>query len=197
MKITYTGQAAFSAPQQKKLDAKFAKLGKLLDRGGEREAHVILTSQRHLNKAEITVRYYDNPLVGVGANTDTFTAVTEAADKVEKQILRVRTKWRDTKRTPEAKEMLTKEPAAARKTNGKPDVKAKPKSKVAAKPSDDGDSKRIFKVNQKSRQKPMTIDEAVMGFDDSRDYMVYRDADSDRVNILVKRRDGHFDLIES
>jgi putative sigma-54 modulation protein len=43
----------------------------------------------------------------------------------------------------------------------------------------------------------MTIDEAVMGFDDSRDYMVYRDADSDRVNILVKRRDGHFDLIES
>jgi len=197
MKITYTGQAAFSPPQQRKLDAKFAKLGKLLDRGGEREAHVILTNQRHLNRAEITVRYYDHSLVGAGANSDLLTAITDSIDKVEKQIIRLRTKWRDTKRTPEAKSMLTKEAPASKKAAAKPEAKPKPKAKAAAKPADDSDNKRIFKVNHKSQRKPMTVDEAVLEFDDSRDYMVYRDADSDKLNVLVKRRDGHFDLIES
>lgn len=197
MKITYTGQTAFSPPQQKKLDAKFAKLGKLLDRGGEKEAHVILTNQRHLNRAEITVRYYDHPLVSVGANADTLTAIYEAMDKVEKQIIRLRTKWRDTKRTPEAKSMLASGTPASKKAVVKQESKPKPKPKAAAKPADDSDSKRIFKVNHKSQRKPMTVDEAVLEFDESRDYMVYRDADSDKLNVLVKRRDGNFDLIES
>jgi hypothetical protein len=30
-----------------------------------------------------------------------------------------------------------------------------------------------------------------------RDYIVYRDAGTDRVNVLVRRRDGHFDLVEA
>ena len=37
--------------------------------------------------------------------------------------------------------------------------------------------------------------------DETRDYLVYRDADRDGQNgglsVLVRRRDGHFDLIES
>jgi putative sigma-54 modulation protein len=197
MKITYTGQATFSPPQQKKLDVKYAKLGKLLDRGGEKEAHVILTNQRHLNRAEMTARYYDHSLVGVGANSDLFTAISEAVEKVEKQIIRLRTKWRDTKRTPEAKTALTKETPAAKKATSKVDAKPKSKAKAAAKPVADADEKRIFKVNHKSQRKPMTVDEAVMEFDESRDYMVYRDADSDKLSVLVKRRDGNYDLIES
>jgi putative sigma-54 modulation protein len=36
-----------------------------------------------------------------------------------------------------------------------------------------------------------------MEMDKSRDYMVYRDAETDRVSVLVRRRDGHFDLVES
>ena len=29
------------------------------------------------------------------------------------------------------------------------------------------------------------------------DYVVYLDAETDGVNVLVRRRDGHFDLIEA
>ena len=43
----------------------------------------------------------------------------------------------------------------------------------------------------------MTLDEAVLEMDSSRDYLVYRDAESDKVSVLVRRRDGHFDLVES
>ena len=51
-------------------------------------------------------------------------------------------------------------------------------------------------MNQ-NRRKPMTLEEAVLEMDGDRNYMVYRDAESDRVQVLVKRRDGHFDLIEA
>jgi hypothetical protein len=43
----------------------------------------------------------------------------------------------------------------------------------------------------------MTLDEAILEMDKTRDYMVYRDAETDKVNVLVRRRDGNFDLVES
>ena len=42
----------------------------------------------------------------------------------------------------------------------------------------------------------MTLDEAVLEMEQKRDYLVYRDAKTDRVAVLMRRRDGHFDLIE-
>ena len=42
----------------------------------------------------------------------------------------------------------------------------------------------------------MTLDEAMMEMEENQDYLVYRDADKDCVSVLVRRRDGHFDLIE-
>ena len=72
MKITYTGRnGEFPPEQQKKLDAKIAKIAKLLDgRLGEKEAHLILTTERHLHNAEITVNYYDHALVGASSEAD-------------------------------------------------------------------------------------------------------------------------------
>jgi len=42
----------------------------------------------------------------------------------------------------------------------------------------------------------MTIEEAMLEID-GRDYVVYRDAESDRLSVLIRRRDGNFDLIEA
>jgi hypothetical protein len=43
----------------------------------------------------------------------------------------------------------------------------------------------------------MTLDEAVLEMDNTRDYLVYRDTQREGVSVLVRRRDGNFDLIES
>ena len=43
----------------------------------------------------------------------------------------------------------------------------------------------------------MTLDEAMLEMENSRDYLVYRDSETDRVSVLVRRRDGNFDLIEA
>jgi putative sigma-54 modulation protein len=51
-------------------------------------------------------------------------------------------------------------------------------------------------VNHHEGRKPMTLDEALIAID-GRNYVVYRDAESNRVSVLVRRRDGDFDLIEA
>lgn len=102
MKVTYTGRHIDLSPaQSRKLELEFEKVGKLLDNGkGEAEARVILSHERHLNHAEVTVPYHHHELVGQASDTDLFTAVHAAVGKLEAQAIRVREKWRDGQRGP-------------------------------------------------------------------------------------------------
>lgn len=102
MKVHYTGKTNTMSPdQQRKLEVRFAKLARALDmKQGEREAHVILKPERHLRHAEITVRFHDHNLVGVGTGSDDYLAMHEALERLEKQIQKLKTKWRDAKRVP-------------------------------------------------------------------------------------------------
>src|ERR1043166_7666513 len=101
MKITYTGRQVELAPAQlKKLEARFGKIGKLLSGKRECEAHVVLSSERHLHRAEATIRYFNNQLVGLGSSPELFEAIAAAAEKLEKQAVKARTKWLDNKRSP-------------------------------------------------------------------------------------------------
>jgi len=181
MKITYTGRQVGLAPAQlKKLEARFAKIGKLLDGRRECEAHVILSLERHLHNAEITINYFNHQLVGLASNSDLFTAIHSAVEKLEKQAVKTRTKWRDTARAPRTKGEAAPAVAAA-------------KPKREPEPENSG---RVYHVNHHQKRKPMTLDEAVLEMDKNRDYLVYRDAESDKVSVLVRRRDGNFDLVE-
>ncbi|MCS6951673.1 MAG: ribosome-associated translation inhibitor RaiA [Bryobacterales bacterium] len=184
MKVVYTGRTEnFTPAQEKKLAAKFSKLARLLDRrGGEREAHVILTGQRHLQQAEITVNFSSHPLVGVATSTDQFTAILAAAEKLEKQALKLRTRRRDTKRVPK---------------NTWPLETAEGIPQPAEAEAFEASGRRVFRVTDAADRKPMTLEEALLEMADDRDYFVYRDAETDRISVLVRRRDGHFDLIEA
>ncbi len=180
MKITYTGRQVELAPAQlKKLEARFAKIGKLLDGRREVETHVILSLERHLHQAEATINYFNHRMVGIGSSGDLFNAISAAAEKLEKQAVKARTKWRDTKRTPH---------------KAAPEVEAEPAAASKAEPEAAG---HIFRINHHQKRKPMTLDEAILEMEKDRDYLVYRDAETDRVSVLVRRRDGNFDLIEA
>ncbi len=183
MKITYTGRQVELAPAQfKKLEAQFAKVGKLLDGKSDRDAHVVLSLERHLHQAEVTVHYYNHALVGIGSNSDLFTAIHSATEKLEKQLLKARTKWRDAKRSPH-------------KASSEAETEAGP---AAAEPEAEPDSvRRIFRVNHHQKRKPMTLEEAMLEMEKDRSYLVYRDAETDRIRVLLRRQDGHFDLVEA
>jgi putative sigma-54 modulation protein len=182
MKITYTGRQVELAPAQlKKLEARFAKIGKLLDgKREERDAHVVLSLERKTHTAEITIHYYDHDLVGVGNSADLFTAINLATERLEKQSLKARTKFRDAKRVPH---------------KSAPEVETETATPAEGE-GDSGEGRQVYKVKPAQKRKPMTVEEAVMEMDKTKDYLVYRDAQTDRVSVLVRRRDGHFDLVE-
>ncbi len=99
MKISYTGKSEeIPLRQRTKLEAKLQKLSKVLERRGEKEAHVVLTQERFLHKVEITVNAFDHALVGIATDSDVAVAAQEAFDRLEKQLLKLRARWRDTKR---------------------------------------------------------------------------------------------------
>jgi len=180
MRITYTGRKVELAPAQlRKIQAQFAKLGKLLDGKDEREAHVILSHERHLHRSEINVNYHNHPLVGIAEDTDLFNSIHAAIQKLEKQAIKVRAKWRDTKRTPR-----------------KPAEESEAET-VAGTAGEGEEEKKVFRINHHQSRKPMTLDEALLEMERGRDYLVYRDAETDRLAVLVRRRDGHFDLVEA
>src|SRR5580704_12011148 len=149
MKITYTGIKQELSPKlQAKLDAKFAKVSKLLEKRGELEAHVVVTTVRHLHKAEISIPFYEHQLIGLGSDADVFTALCEALEKLETQAVKNRGKWREKHR---------------RKDAGKEDKVSK------SKPASGGEDSRsssapvnVFGVNHHDQRKPMTLDETIL-----------------------------------
>lgn len=172
MQVTYTGIHHDLPPKvQAKVDAKFAKLAKLLDGNGEHKAHVILSQQKRTYRAEVTVQYYDHQFVGLGTNEDLFKAMSAALEKLDAQAVKQRTKWRSTHRREAKPSLVPKDPPA-------------PVSRVP----------RVYKAPPK--KKPLTLDEAMRLIGDST-HIVYRATETERVTVLVRRADGHFDLIES
>lgn len=192
MKITFTGkQDKLNPSQERKLAVAFSRLSKLLERRGEKEAQVILSVQRHLQHAEVRVNFYDHTLVGAGAATDQFAATMEAVEKVEKQALKNREKWRDTKRDGTKRTPAESAEPVVVAAAAKPPAKAAKTKPVKSKPS------KVVKANGKASGKPMTVDEAMIAMEEDRDYMVYRDSETDKVSVLIRRRDGKVDLVEA
>jgi len=179
MKLTYTGkQEKLSPVLEKKIAARLARLSKVLERRGEKEANVVFQAQRHLHKAEVTVNYYDHSLVAVGSATDQGSALLDAFDRLEKQAIKMRERWRDIKRTPERK-------AAAAPPEAPANVNAKP-----AKPH------KTVRLAAKPNGKPMTVEEAMINIDETEDFMVYHDSETDKRAVLVRLRDGSLRRVE-
>jgi putative sigma-54 modulation protein len=155
--------------------------------------------ERHLHKIEVTMNLYDHQVAVNGSNADLDNALTDAAAKLEKQVVKMRTKWRtthrDVKGTRSSKEGWEQLYAEPEKPAAKPvkAVKAKLNGK-AAKPSS---KPKIFRVNYDEDRKPMTIEEAVMEMESGGSYTVFRNSQLNCLSVLVRRGDGNFDLIES
>jgi ribosomal subunit interface protein len=108
MKVTYTGRADdFPPAELTKAEHQIAKLSKLLDGKEESEAHVRMTQERHLHNAEITVNYHNHSLVGIGTDPEAHVALHAAIEKLEKQALKVRAKWRSGQRGPGLKDVAS------------------------------------------------------------------------------------------
>ncbi len=177
MNVHYTGgNGEFSAADKTRLEAKLAKLGKMIDKKGEKDAHVILTSEKRGKKAEITVNYLHHSLAGAGSGPAFLPAVSAALAKLEKQIVKVSAKLRDGKRNGVKLSVVV---AAA-----------------AAKPAPVPSGPKLFEA--KVSKKPMSVEEAVLvSLRKKVNYVAFRDADTNGISIVIQRPDGNFDVVRA
>lgn len=194
MKVTYSGKTKDFTPQiEKKIEAKLAKLGKMIEQRGEKSAQVLHRVERHLHNVEIKTNFYDHALLAKGSDADPMTAVCEAIEKLEKQVVKLRTRWRDTHR--DVKVMREK-----KETNGialEPAAPAPVKTKASKQNGGVRAVPRVFRVAPDGDAKPMTLEEAILVLRKDRNYLVYRDLERSGLSILFRRGDGNFDLIEA
>lgn len=184
MNIIYTGRQNEFPPQyREKLEAKLQKISRMIERKGEKEAHIIHRQERFLHVLEITINMFDHRIVCYGEDAELLPAMNIALEKLDKQVVKLREKWRDTKRHQSPEAIEAEAPAEAEIPSGK-------------------NNRKIYRVDhQGDGRKPMTLDEAILEMDGTRngrpEYLVFRDAATDRLSVLLRRRDGNFDLIES
>jgi ribosome hibernation promoting factor len=199
MKLTYSGKTKEFTPElEEKVGVKLAKLGKMVEQRGEREAHVTHHVERHLHKTEIVMKLYDHSLIGEGADPDLATALTHAIDNIEKQIVKLRNRWRDTHRDArgvrDSKENWTGSSAESETQTAGALVNG---SRNGASGKAGNGKPKVFRVDYDDGRKPMTLEEALLEMEKGEDYVVYRDLDASCVSVLVRRPDGHYDLIQS
>jgi putative sigma-54 modulation protein len=142
-------------------------------------AHVVLTRQRGLVRAEVTVHVSrEHFLHGEGSGPDLQIALTAATDKIGHQAEKLKGKWAGRKRRDGAAQSRTTRIAGA------------------AAPSGEDGGRRIIRARRYA-VKPMSIEDAAAEIGDASDaVIVFRNASTDAVTVLYRRTDGHLGLIE-
>ena len=181
MQVTYTARNADISEQQKrKVQRKFEKIHKILNPNRDLEAHVTLSRQRHLCEAEVTLQALHHTLVVTASNSEPLAAVLGAVDKLAKQAVKNKHKLIDVRRS----ERNRRAPASAREPSAAPPTNRQP-------------ARRSIVRGNSVAPKPLTVEEAEMRIEERDcDQVTFRDAESGRLQVLFRRRDGRLELVD-
>jgi putative sigma-54 modulation protein len=139
------------------------------------EANVVLTVEKFRHIAEINLAGDKLTIIGSEQTNDMYSAIDMALDKLEKQIKKSKQKIRERRSASKNRNRTMLE-----ETDTLPDE----------------DAERQVKIRN-IEYKPMDIEEAVLQMDLIEDnFLVFTNARSDRINVLYRRKDGHYGLIQ-
>jgi putative sigma-54 modulation protein len=152
---------------------KLDRFDKFLDNPAE--ANVVLAVEKFRHIAEINISGDRLSIIGKEETIDMYSAIDMVLDKLEKQIKK------------------SKEKIRAHRTASK--TRNRSMLDETSSPPDE-DVERQIKIRN-IEYKPMDIEEAVLQMDLIEDsFLVFTNARSDQTNVLYRRRDGHFGLIQ-
>ena len=159
------------------IQEKISRVEKLLD--SVMDVQVVLSVEKFRHKADITITSDNLKLKGQDQTGDMYSAIDSVADKLERQVVRFREKRRNRKNNSRV------ETRSVRMNIISPEVE-----------DDDGEGPQIIRTEQ-IHAKPMDVDEAVMQLDLSQEqFLVFTDASTETINVLYRRQDGNYGLIE-
>jgi putative sigma-54 modulation protein len=135
--------------------------------------HVVLSVSKHRQIAEVTLHVRDLTIRGEVESDDLYSSIDLVAEKLERQILRY-------------KERIMAHAIRGGNRGGR----AATAARVAE------EEPRVVKT-KRFAVKPAAVDEAILQMDLlGHNFYVFRNAATEEVNVLYRRRDGHYGLIE-
>ena len=173
MKITVSGKnIEVTNALRNAVEKKLLKLDKYFN--PDVEAHATLSVQKNRQIIEVTIPFNGVILRGEEANEDMYASIDLVEEKLEKQIQKQKTK-------------------IERRTYGDA---LKYQFIPEADTADESDEPAIVKT-KRFAMKPMSAEEAVLQMELlGHSFFVYASADDGVVNVVYKRRDGDYGLIE-
>jgi|YelNatPaOPRAMG01_1025707.scaffolds.fasta_scaffold04586_4 putative sigma-54 modulation protein len=140
------------------------------------EVHIIFTQEKKNNTVELTLKSAGKELYAKEQGIDMYAAIDLIYDKLDKQITKLKEK--------------------KKKHTGITSVRHIQKIETT---EDELDEDEVMVIPEKDYfVRPMTTEEAVLQLDMSQTpFLVYLDAGDEKVNVLYKREDGHYGLIET
>jgi putative sigma-54 modulation protein len=152
---------------------KLDRFDKLLDNPAE--ASVVLQVEKHRHIAEISFAGDRLTVNGKEETGDMYSAIDMVLDKLEKQLKRSKQKIRE------------------RRAGAKGQTRTIRDEPAAVPEEDYGREIKIQSVDYK----PMDVEEAVLQMDLMTDtFLVFTNARSEQINVLYRRKDGHYGLIQ-
>ncbi len=173
MRLDITGRHVEITPAVRQLiSRRLGRLERMLNDAAV-SAIITLTKEKYRLRTEIAVHTKgDHVLRGDGEGNALPLSVRQATEKIEQQAQKLKGKWDGRKRQGGGARVV---PAAPREAAGAP---------------------RIVKATRYA-VKPMSIEDAALRVDGGAEtFIVFRNADTDAVSILYRRKDGNFGLIE-
>ncbi len=161
---------------------KLSKLNRWIDE--VIETHVILSVEKHRHLAEIVVKSRLHNFTGADETGDMYASIGNAVDKLEKQARRAKEKI-----TGRRKHLKHAIPTVL------PEEVSEPRDEEVEASGATG-TRRIIRMNGFS-MKPLSVEDAALKLVDSDlEFLVYRDARSQRISVMYRRKDGNLGLIE-
>jgi putative sigma-54 modulation protein len=186
MRVDITGRHIELTPALREFaEEKLAKLERLLD--GAIEAHVVLSIIKHRHIAEIQIKSRSAVLSGTEETDDLYVSISEVVDKLERQAQKHKEKIHDHKhrrgpRDPSVTAAIEAQVAEAEGGEEPPSTDPRP---------------RIVH-SRRYTVRPMSAEDAVMELEASDDQLlVFREARSERINVLFRQKDGNYGLIDA
>lgn len=157
---------------------KISRVEKFLD--SALEANVVLSVEKFRHTADVTIQSDGLKINGQEQTEDMYSAIDMVVDKLERQIKRQRQRIRSRKGS--KRKGKDKEPGL--------DLTAEEQAEDAE------ESPRVVRATQ-IFAKPMDVDEAVMQLDlSSETFLVFTNSETERINVIYRREDGNYGLIE-
>ena len=176
MRVDVTGRhVEITTPLRNLINQRLAKLERVLN-DNALSAVVILTKEKYRHRTEMVIHARgDHIMRGLGEGNAWPISIRQAAQKVEQQAQTLKGKWAERKRSSTRR----RTPRAAAADQGGP-----------------GGGRRLVRASRYA-VKPMSIEDAALRVESADEtFVVFRNADTDAVSILYRRKDGNLGLIE-